>query len=135
MTAVLARLSAAQLAAGLAGQVLAIARRAHYDIPFMAGRPEDVVRDSLLNGTAFSAPVHMLALQAWATTRLARRPGDVVARRALRGLGTVMVAGYLLERRGRLRLTPSGADAAETPLVATALGLAAAMALAGRPPR
>ena len=131
----LARLSAAQLATGLAGQALAVRRRAFYDIPFGTGRPEDVVRDSFTNGTAFSAPVHMLVVQAWATARLARRPGDVLARRVLRGLGTVMIAGYLMERRDRQRLTPSGLDPVETPLVVTALGLAAAMVLAGRPVR
>ncbi|MBJ7450477.1 MAG: hypothetical protein JHC71_00170 [Blastococcus sp.] len=132
MTTLLARLSAAQLAGGLAGQALAVMRRAPYDIPFGTGRPEDVVRDSFTNGTAFSAPVHMLVLQGWATRRLARRPGDVLARRVLRVLGAVMVAGYLMERRDRQRLTPGGADAVETPLVVTSLGLAAAMALAGR---
>ena len=132
MTTVLTRLSAAQLASGLAGQALAVARRAYYDIPFGTGRPEDVVRDSFTNGTAFSAPVHMLVLQGWATRRLARRPGDVLARRVLRGLGAVMVAGSLMERRNRQRLTPGGADPVETPLVVTAVGLSAAMALAGR---
>ena len=132
MTTLLARLSAAQLAGGLAGQALAVVRRAPYDIPFGTGRPEDVVRDSFTNGTAFSAPVHMLVLQAWATRRLSRRPGDVLARRVLRVLGAVMVAGYLMERRDRQRLTPGGADPVETPLVVTSLGLAAAMALAGR---
>jgi hypothetical protein len=132
VTTVLTRLSAAQLASGLAGQALAVARRAYYDIPFGTGRPEDVVRDSFTNGTAFSAPVHMLVLQGWATRRLARRPGDVLARRVLRGLGAVMVAGYLMERRNRQRLTPGGADPVETPLVVTAVGLSAAMALAGR---
>lgn len=132
VTTLLARLSAAQLAGGLAGQALAVMRRAPYDIPFGTGRPEDVVRDSFTNGTAFSAPVHMLVLQGWATRRLARRPGDVLARRVLRVLGAVMVAGYLMERRDRQRLTPGGADAVETPLVVTSLGLAAAMALAGR---
>ena len=75
MTALLVRVSAAQLAAGLAGQALAIARRAHYDIPFGTGRPEHVVRDSFVMGTALSAPVDMLAMQAWATARLSRRPG------------------------------------------------------------
>jgi len=132
VTTLLARLSAVQLAGGLAGQALAVVRRAPYDIPFGTGRPEDVVRDSFTNGTAFSAPVHMLVLQAWATRRLSRRPADVLARRVLRGLGAVMVAGYLMERRDRLRLTPGGADPVETPLVVTSLGLAAAMALAGR---
>ena len=131
MTTVLTRLSAAQLASGLAGQALAVARRAYYDIPFGTGRPEDVVRDSFTNGTAFSAPVHMLVLQGWATRRLSQRPGDVLSRRVLRGLGAVMVAGFLMERRDRLRLTLGGADPVETPLVVTSLGLAAAMALAG----
>ena len=132
MTTLLARLSAAQFAGGLAGQALAVIRRAPYDIPFGTGRPEDVVRDSFTNGTAFSAPVHMLVLQAWAIRRLSRRPADDLARRVLRGLGAVMVAGYLMERRDRLRLTPGGVDPVETPLVVTSLGLAAAMALAGR---
>ncbi len=133
MTTLLTRLSAVQLACGLVGQALAVARRAPYDIPFGTGRPEDVVRDSFTNGTAFSAPVHMLLMQGWATRRLSRRPDDVLARRVLRGLGAFMVAGYLMERRDRQRLTPSGADPVETPLVITALGLAAAMAVAGRP--
>ena len=128
----LARLSAAQLAAGLAGQAVAVARKAPYELPWQQGRPEDVVRDSLVNGTAFSAPVTMLVLQTWATARQARRPGDAVSRRVLRGLGTVMVAGYLLERRGRLRLTPAGLDPVETPVVVAGLGLAAAMAVLGR---
>ena len=132
MTALLTRLSAAQLTLGLAGQVLAVRRKAFYDIPFGTGRPEDVVRDSLVNGTAFSAPVTMLATQTWATTRLARRPADPLARRVLRGMGAVMVCGYLMERRNRKRLTPGGLDPVETPLVGVALGLAAAMALTGR---
>jgi hypothetical protein len=101
------------------------------DQPAAAYRP-GVVRDSFTNGTAFSAPVHMLVLHGWATRRLARRADDVLARRVLRGLGAVMVAGYLMERRNRQRLTPAGADPVETPLVVTALGLSAAMALAGR---
>jgi hypothetical protein len=50
----------------------------------------------------------------------------------LRVLGAVMVAGYLMERRDRQRLTPGGADPVETPLVVAALGLSVAMALAGR---
>jgi hypothetical protein len=128
-------LSAAQLAGGLVGQAVAVRRKAFYDIPFGTGRPEDVVRDSFTNGTAFSAPVLMLGLQAWATRRLARRPSDVPARRVLRGLGAVMVAGYLMERRDRQRLTPGGLDALETPLVVVSVALAAGMALGGAQPR
>src|SRR5688572_27477885 len=58
--------SALQLAAGLAGQVVALRRRRHYDIPFMAGSPDRVARDSWWFGTAFSAPSYMLATQTWA---------------------------------------------------------------------
>jgi hypothetical protein len=122
--------SAAQLAAGAAGLVVAVRRRRPYDIPFLHGRAEDVGRDSFLMGTAYSAPVPMLAAQAWAITRLARRPDDL-ARRALGALGAVMVAGYLMERSGRRRLTPGGADPVETPVVLAGLGLAAAMAVVG----
>ena len=128
----LSRLSAAQLAAGLVGQAVAVRRKAFYDIPFGTGRPEDVVRDSFTNGTAFSAPAHMFVLQGWATRRLARHPSDVLARRVLRGLGTVMVAGYLMERRDRLRLTPGTLDPLETPLVVVSVALAAGMALGGQ---
>jgi hypothetical protein len=53
----------------------------------------------------------------------------------LRVLGAVMVSGYLMERRGRLRLTPAGADPLETSVVVAGLALAAGMALAGRQAR
>jgi hypothetical protein len=38
--------STVQLAAGLAGQVVALRRRLSCDMPFMTGRPEHVARDS-----------------------------------------------------------------------------------------
>jgi hypothetical protein len=47
-----------------------------------------------------------------------------------------MVAGYLAERLVRHRLTPSGWDAAESPVIVAGVSLAAAMALIGLgPPR
>ena len=123
-------LAAGELAAGIAGQVVAMRRRHPYDTPVMSGRPENVGRDSFLSGTALSAPVVMLAGQAWAIRRLRAGPADG-ARRALGGLGVVMVAGYLMERLGRARLTPGGFDPVETPVVVVGLLGAAAMGVLG----
>jgi hypothetical protein len=126
----LVAVSTAQLAAGLAGQVVALRRRRNYDVGFMRGRPEHVVRDSFWAGTAYSAPAHMLAAQAWATGRLRRGPDDG-ARRMLGMLGVIMVPGYLLERYGRAHLRRDGLDPVETPVVLAGLGLAAAMGVLG----
>jgi hypothetical protein len=126
----LVAVSAVQLAAGVAGQVIALRRHHPYDTPLMSGRPENVARDSVLSGTALSAPVVMLAAQAWAIGRLRARPADG-ARRALGGLGVTMVAGYLAERLCRRRLTPGGVDPVETPVVVVGLLGAAAMGVLG----
>jgi hypothetical protein len=67
----LVAVSVVQLAAGLVGQVLALRRRRHFDVPFMTGSPDHVARDSLWFGTAYSAPVYLLASQAWAIARVA----------------------------------------------------------------
>ncbi|NEK59539.1 hypothetical protein GCU56_16910 [Geodermatophilus sabuli] len=128
----LVAVSGVQLAAGLAGQVVALLRRRHYDVPFMTGSPDSVARDSLWFGTAFSAPVYMLGPQAWAIARLAAGPHQP-ARQVLRLLGTGMVGGYLAERLCRRRLTPGGFDPVETPIVAVGLAGSVAMAVLGRP--
>ena len=126
----LAAVSAAQLAVGVAGQLVALRRRRNYDVGFMKGRAERVGRDSLWAGTAYSAPSYMLAAQAWATSRLRRGPDDG-ARRLLGMLGVLMVPGYLMERYGRAHLRPGGLDPVETPVVLAGLGLAAAMGVLG----
>ena len=123
--------STLQLVAGLAGLAVAVRRRRHYDIGFMRGTPENVVRDALWAGTAYSAPSYMLVAQAWATRRLRRGPDDG-ARRLLGLLGVVMVPGYLMERYGREHLRPAGLDPVETPVAAVALVGAAVMALLSR---
>ncbi len=110
--------------------MLGVRRRHPYDTPLMSGRPEHVVRDSWLSGTALSAPVVMLAAQAWAVRSLHRRPDDG-ARRALGALGVMMTGGYLVERLCRTRLTPSGFDPVETPIVVAGLAGAAAMGVLG----
>ena len=127
--------SAVQLGAGLGGMALAIRRRRAFDIPGRRGQQSAVGRDSLLMGTALSAPAAMLVTQAAATVALLRRPDAAAPARVLGGLGTAMVAGYLLERLGRRRLRRSGWDAAESPLVIAGLSLAAAMALLGLRPQ
>jgi hypothetical protein len=125
-----AAVSAAQLAFGVSGMAVAIRRRRAFDVPFWHGQESTVGRDSLLMGTALSAPVIMLGAQAWATAALARCPNPA-AERVLGGLGAAMVAGYLSERLVRRRLLPSGWDAAETAVVTAGMSLAAVMALLG----
>jgi hypothetical protein len=82
----LAAVSAAQLACGLSGMALAVLCHRAFDLPFWHGQESAVGRDSLLMGTALSAPVMMLGAQVWATAALARRP-DPAAERVLGGLG------------------------------------------------
>ena len=130
---VLAMVSTAQLASGLAGMALGIRRRHACDIPFWRGQPSAVGRDCVAMGTALSAPVVMLAGQASAVAALLRRP-RAAAERVLGGLGAAMMAGYLAERLVRQRLTPAGWEAAETPVVVAGISLAAAMALIGLRP-
>lgn len=110
---------------------LAIRRQRAFDIPFWRGQQASVGRDSLLMGTALSAPAVMLAAQAWGITSLVRRPDAVAAQRTLGALGATMTAGYLAERLVRQRLRPAGWDRAETPVLFAGLSLAAVMAVIG----
>ena len=131
----LVAISAAQLAAGVAGQVIAVRDRRPFDTPLLGkrGRPEDVVRDSLFNGTALSAPVTMLLTQAVATARLAKGPSPVAAR-TLGILGATMTFGFLIEREFPKAFSPAGLDPVLTPIAASGLALAAAMARSGLRP-
>jgi hypothetical protein len=76
----------------------------------------------------------MLAAQLWAIRRLRSRPDDV-SRRVLGLLGVLNAPGYLSERSVRAHLRPGGWDRVETPLVATALGLAVATGVLGHQER
>ena len=127
----LSTIAAAQLVAGVAGQVVALRRRLPYDVAFppMSGRPEHVARDSWLLGTALSAPIVMLGTQATAMVQL-RRGTNRTATRTLTVLGSLMVYGYLSECVVRQRLSHS-VDPVETTVAAAGLGLAIAMAAAG----
>lgn len=131
---VLAVVASAQLAAQLAGHVVALRRRRHFDVPFMSGGPDHLARDWLWFGTAYSAPSYMVAAQAWAVARLVRGP-DERARQVLRLLGTCMIPGYLSERDCRRHLTPGALDPVESPVVVSGLGGAVAMAVLARPAR
>jgi pimeloyl-ACP methyl ester carboxylesterase len=126
----LAAVSVAQLATGVAGMVVALRRRHPYDVFWMHGRVDAIARDTIVRGTALSAPVSNLLVQAALTAVVARRPSRGAAR-ALGGLGALQVAGYLGERLVRRRLRPSGWDAVESPLVVVGIGLAVAMAALG----
>ncbi len=124
----LVAISSAQLAAQLAGHVVAVLRRRHFDVPFMTGSPEHVVRDWLWFGTAYSAPPYLLAPQIWAIARLLNAPDDR-ARWVLQRLGTGLTLGYLSERWNRVRVRPGGFDPLETPIAAVGWGCAVAMAV------
>src|SRR5215211_4643871 len=126
----LAAVSGAQLATGVAGMVVALRRRHPYDVFWMRGRAEAIARDAIFRGTALSAPVSNLLIQGAVTALVARRPSRGAAR-ALGGLGALQVAGYLGERLVRRRLRPSGWDAVESPLAVAGVGLAGAMAVLG----
>ena len=133
---VLVAISAAQLAAGVAGQVIAVRDRRPYDVALLGqrGRPEDVVRDSVFTGTGLSAPMTMLITQAVATVRLATGPSSL-ATRTLGVLGATMTCGYLVEREFRRAMTPTGLDPVVTPVAAGGFVLAAAMAKSGLRPK
>lgn len=119
--------SAAQLSTGVAGLALALRRRHPYDVPLMHGRRDTIGRQSLLMGTALSAPGSMLAVQAVATTALARRHSEPAAR-ALGVLGAMMVPGYLMERLTRQGLRRGAWGSAELRVALAGLGLAGGMA-------
>jgi hypothetical protein len=127
----LATVAATQLGLSVAGMALALRRGYPFDVPFMRGHPDDLARDSILMGTALSAPVVMLSMQAIAIAMIVRRESRIAAR-TLEIIGAINVPGYLSERHVRRRLTPSGWDALETPLILASLPLAAAMPLLAR---
>jgi len=120
-----------QLAAQVIGHVVAQRRRRHFDVPFMSGSPEHIVRDWLWFGTAYSAPPYLIGPQVWAVARLLRGPDDL-ARRVLRWLSTGLTLGYPSERWNRVRVRPGGLDPIETPLVAAGWSCAMAMAVLAR---
>jgi hypothetical protein len=126
----LAAVSAAQLATELAGMVVGLRRRHPYDVFWMHGDPATITRDAVFRGTALSAPVPNMLIQAAMTAVVVRWPSRRAAQ-ALGGWGALMVAGYLGERLVRQRLRPSGWDALESPLLVAAIGLAVAMAVLG----
>jgi hypothetical protein len=126
--AALVSVSSAQLAVQLAGLAVAVRRRRNYDVGFMRGSPAHVVRESLWAGTAYSAPVHLIAAQWWATARLRGQPDDG-ARRLLGMLGVLYCPGYLFERYVRAHLVRI--DPVETPIALASIGLAAAMGVLG----
>lgn len=120
--------SAAQLAAGAAGMTIAIQRRRAYHFLFLRGSPDTVGRDSVLLGTALSAPMPMLVTQLVATVAVAQRRCDSLAATMLSALGAAMVPGYLGEAIVRERIRPGGWDRLESPTAVAGLALAAAMA-------
>jgi hypothetical protein len=60
----LAAVSAAQLATSVAGMVVALRRRHPYHVLWMHGRADAIARDTILRGTALSAPLSNLLVQA-----------------------------------------------------------------------
>jgi hypothetical protein len=106
---------------------IGLRRRHPYDVFWMHGDADAIGRDAIFKGTALSAPVSNMVIQAAMTGVVARWPSRRAAQ-ALGGWGALLVAGYLGERLVRQRLRPSGWDPVESPLLMVAIGLAAAMA-------
>lgn len=129
---VLVAVSAAQLAVGAAGQLVALRDRRAFDIPLLGwrGQPERVARDSWLIGTSLSAPVVMASIQAAATVRLGAGTSRT-ATRILGTLGAAMACGCLIEQEFRGALSPKGWNPTTTPILATGFTLALAMASLG----
>jgi hypothetical protein len=130
----LVAVSLAQLVCGLTGMAVAIRRGHAYDVGFLKGMPGRVARDSILSGTALSAPVTMLTAQAALTTAVSARD-SARAVIGLRVLGALMASGYLAERLVRHRLSRRGWDRLESPLVIAGVGLSVGMTLASGPAR
>ncbi|MBM7806347.1 hypothetical protein JOD57_002184 [Geodermatophilus bullaregiensis] len=127
----LVAVSGLQLAADLAGQVLALRRQRAFDTPVLAGDPATVGRDSWWAGTALSPPAWTVAAHGWALARLVAGP-DPRATAVLGWVGAALVPGYLQERLVRQRLRSPGTDRLETAVVAGGLAAAVAMAVLGR---
>jgi hypothetical protein len=89
--------SAAQLATGVAGMAIGLRRRHPYDVFWMHGDADAIGRDAIFKGTALSAPVSNMVIQAAMTGVMARWPSRLAAQ-ALGGWGALLVAGYLGER-------------------------------------
>ena len=128
----LVALGAGQLAAGVAGHVIAVRQRRSFDIALLAwrGRPDRVARDALLYGTGLSAPAWMLAAQLIAIGQLAARPSQPAAQ-MLGILGAGMTVGYLVEREFRQAMRPKELDPVLTAIAAAGFGLAVPMAVLG----
>jgi len=127
----LTKLASAQLAIGISGAAVGIARRRYYDVGFRHGDPQHMWRDAVVNGTALSAPAYMLAIQAVAIRSTTQEPSNRAGRLALGVLGAMMVAGYLAESHVRKVLRPESWDAVETPVAIAGITFAAAMARHG----
>jgi hypothetical protein len=129
---VLVAVSTAQLAAGVAGNLVALRERKPFDIALVdwRGQPERMARDSWLFGTGLSAPIVILIIQALATGRLATRP-STLGTQALAVLGGAMAGGYLIEGEFRKAVSPSGWHRVVSPIAAAGFVLAFGMAALG----
>lgn len=129
--------AAAQLTTALVGHAVAVRRGLPVDVAALGLRPRvepgpasapRVARDAWLTGTALSAPVPALLVQAAALAVLARRPASSPAGRAaalVLGIqAAVACAGQPAERLGRERLVPGTTDPVETPVVVLGTALA-----------
>lgn len=125
---VLASVSLAQLVLQLIGARKAIRDRIPYDTPIGQGKPENVAHDMWTMGSGLAAPWHTLAVHAAGTVLLLARPRPWV-RRALGWQGALYILGILWERITRESFRHP--DRETTPLLASGLALAVAMAVLG----
>ena len=126
----LACVSGAQLGAGVLGMAIVVRRRHHYDFLFMRGRPERVRARHRAHGNRLLGATHD-AHGAGGGDRAAVARTEPPGASVVAGLGIAMVPGYLGEKLVRRRLTPSGYDRVETPVVIAGITLASMTALLG----
>lgn len=123
-------ISIAQLAVGVAGQLVAIRQGRSFEIFRWQGDPRRVARQSWFMGTGLSAPVHMMSVHAAATAVLVRRRSQRAAG-TLGTLGAFMVAGCLVENRFRSAVRRPFMDPVVTAIGGGGFVLAIAMAVMG----
>ena len=122
--------SVAQLAFGVAGQLVAVRQGRSFEIFRWYGDPNRVARQSWFMGTALSAPVDMMAVHAAATAVLVGRRSPRAAG-TLGTLGVTMAAGHLIENKFRSAMRRPGKDPIVTAVGGVGFILAVAMAVIG----
>jgi hypothetical protein len=127
---VLAAVSAAELVSSVVGMTRSLRHRLPPKLAGVAPPGENRTLNALALGTAQSPPVWLMAVQGWATYRVARA-NDPVAQNVLRGIGAAMALGHLVATDSPV--WKGGRSPMSTPLYVVGLAGAVGMAVLARP--